>query len=56
MDKRVLAYRDDLASDVSRMRCAIQGELGLQRLRGDQPDGQALRLQPAQYRAGENEG
>jgi hypothetical protein len=44
VDKRVLAYRDNLASGVGCTRCAVQGEFGLQGLRGDQPDGQALGL------------
>jgi len=53
VDERVLADRDDLAIHRGR---AVNHELRLQRLAADQPDGQALRLQAAQYRASKNEG
>jgi hypothetical protein len=56
MNKRVLAYRDHLASDLGRVFYAIKGKFRLQGLRCDQPNGQALWLQAAQYRAGENKG
>ncbi|MND29262.1 hypothetical protein D3C80_197660 [compost metagenome] len=54
VDEGVLAYRDHLAIDLG-FACRAD-EVGLQRLGGDQPDGQALGFQAAQYRAGEYEG
>ncbi|MNG97078.1 hypothetical protein D3C79_561730 [compost metagenome] len=54
VDEGVLAHRDHLAIDLG-LACR-EDEFGLQRLRGDQPDGQALGFQAAQYRAGEYEG
>ncbi|MCY1429521.1 hypothetical protein D9M71_454410 [compost metagenome] len=54
VDEGVLAHRDHLAIDLG-LACR-EDEFGLQRLRGDQPDGQALGFQAAQNRAGEYEG
>jgi hypothetical protein len=54
VNEGVLAYRDDLATDLG-LACWAN-EYGLQRLGGDQPDGQALRFQAAQHGAGEYEG
>ncbi|MNP57463.1 hypothetical protein D3C76_1522980 [compost metagenome] len=53
VDEGVPAYGNDLAIHLGR---AVHDELGLQGLRADQPDGQALGLQAAQYGAGENKG
>jgi hypothetical protein len=54
VNEGLLADRENLAIDLG-LACGAD-EIGLQRLGGDQPDGQALRLQAAQYRAGEHEG
>lgn len=48
------ANRHHLAIDVG-LACQAD-ERGLQRLGSDEPDGQTLGFQAAQYRAGENEG
>ncbi|GLO42883.1 hypothetical protein PPUN15366_45300 [Pseudomonas putida] len=50
----MLAHRDYLAIDPG-LACR-KDEFGLQWLRGDQPDGQALGLQAAQYWASEYKG
>lgn len=50
----MLANGHHLAIDVG-LACQAD-ERGLQRLGSDQPDGQTLGFQAAQYRAGENEG